>query len=229
MEATLEAVRRDGRGKNEANRLRASGRIPAVLYGSQKQGAAASVAVAVDPKELSRILHSESGANTLITLKLDGEDARVLVREYQIDPITHHLLHADFYKLALDRRIRITVPVLVKGEPVGVKVHGGVLDIVHREIEVECLPTEIPEHVDIDVSELMIGQSIRVRDVAVSPTWTALTEGETMLVHVIAPKAEEAPAAEGEAAATAAGTPAEPEVIKKGKTEKAEDEKESKK
>src|SRR5512141_554116 len=104
MEATLEAVRRDGRGKNEANRLRASGRIPAVLYGSQHEGAAASVAVAVAPKELSRILHSDSGANTLITLKLDGEDARVLVREYQLDPITHHLLHADFYKLALDRR-----------------------------------------------------------------------------------------------------------------------------
>ncbi len=227
MEAILEAVRRDGRGKNEANRLRASGRIPAVLYGTPKEGQAASVAVAVDPKELSRILHSDSGANTLITLKLDGEDARVLVREYQLDPISHQLLHADFYKLALDRRLRVSVPVLVKGEPVGVKVHGGVLDVVHREIEVECLPTDIPEHVDIDVSELMIGQSLRVRDLTVDPKWTAITDSETMLVHVVAPKAEEAPAAEAEAATAA--TPAEPEVIKKGKTEKAEDEKETKK
>lgn len=222
MEAILEAVTRDGRGKNEANRLRAKGRIPAVVYGTPKDGQSVATAVAVDPKELSRILHSESGANTLITLKLEGTDARVLVREYQLDPITSQLLHADFYRLALDKRLRVAVPILLKGESRGVKVQGGVLDIVHREVEVECLPTDIPEHIDIDVSELLLGQSVRVRDLPVSPTFTVISEAELMLVHIVAPRAEEVAApAEPVAGAVA---PAEPEVIKKGKTEK-EDEK----
>ena len=111
MEATLEAVMREGRGKNEANRLRASGRIPSVVYGTPSKGKAPEgVAVAVDPKALLRILHSDSGANTLITLKLDGGQSRVMVKEYQLDPITHHLLHADFYQLAMDKAITVTVP-----------------------------------------------------------------------------------------------------------------------
>ncbi len=223
MEATLEAVQRDGRGKNEANRLRAQGRIPAVVYGA-RDGKSVSTAIAVDPKELSRILHSESGVNTLITLKLDGKSSRVLVREYQLDPMTHHMLHADFYQLALDKRLRVPVPVLLKGEPKGVKQQGGVLDVVHREIQVECLPTDIPEHIDVDVSELLIGQSIRVRDLPVNPKWTAVDDGDTMVAHVVAPRAEEAPAEGAEAATAAPAAPAEPEVIKKGKTEKPEEE-----
>ena len=121
MDATLEAVKRDGRGKNEGNRLRASGKIPAVVYGSRQAGKAPEgVAVSVDPKALLRILHSESGANTLINLKVDGSEARVMVKEYQLDPVTQALLHADFYQLALDKEITVTVPIVLKGEPRGV-------------------------------------------------------------------------------------------------------------
>jgi large subunit ribosomal protein L25 len=222
MEATLEAVKREGRGKNEANRLRAAGRIPAVVYGSRKDGKAPEgVPLAVDPKQMLRILHSESGANTLITLKVEGDSAaRVMVKEYQLDPITHQLLHADFYQLALDKAITVTVPVVLKGEAKGVKQQGGLLDFVTREIQVQTLPTEIPEHIDLDVTELMLNQSIRVRDLPQDTKWKAITPGETMLVHVVIPKAEESAAA---AATEAAPTTAEPEVIKKGKTEEEKD------
>ena len=226
MDATLEAVKRDGRGKNEGNRLRASGKIPAVVYGSRQAGKAPEgVAVSVDPKALLRILHSESGANTLINLKVDGSEARVMVKEYQLDPVTHTLLHADFYQLAMDKEITVTVPIVLKGEPRGVKVQGGVLDFVTRDIQVQCLPTDIPEHIDIDVSELMLNQSIRLRDVAQSPKWKAITDGETMLVHVVMPKVEEVAATTETAAVAAPGAAAEPEVIKKGKDEKDEKEK----
>ena len=217
---------REGRGKNEANRLRASGRIPSVVYGTASKGKAPEgVAVAVDPKALLRILHSDSGANTLITLKLDGGQSRVMVKEYQLDPITHHLLHADFYQLAMDKAITVTVPIVVKGEPKGVKLQGGLLDFVTRDIQVQCLPTDIPEHIDVDVSELMLHESIRVRELAVDPKWKAVTDGETMLVHVVMPKAEESATAAATDAAAAPAAAAEPEVIKKGKTDEKEEEK----
>ena len=217
---------REGRGKNEANRLRASGRIPSVVYGTASKGKAPEgVAVAVDPKALLRILHSDSGANTLITLKLDGGQSRVMVKEYQLDPVTHHLLHADFYQLAMDKAITVTVPIVVKGEPKGVKLQGGLLDFVTRDIQVQCLPTDIPEHIDVDVSELMLHESIRLRELAVDPKWKAVTDGETMLVHVVMPKAEESATAAATDAAAAPAATAEPEVIKKGKTDEKEEEK----
>ena len=222
MEATLEAVKRDTTGKNEARRLRASGRIPATIYGAQKEGELGkSFPVAVDPKPLLRILHSESGLNTLITLKVDGEgDSRVLVKEFQLDPVTHNLLHADFYRINMDRRITVTVPVVYKGEPRGVKVEGGVLEPLHREIELETLPAEIPDAIEVDVRELGLGDAIFVRDVATSAKWTPITDPGTMLVHVVTPRAVEEPAAAEAAVAAAVPAPAEPEVIKKGKTEK---------
>jgi large subunit ribosomal protein L25 len=230
MDATLDARKRDGRGKNEARRLRVAGQIPAVVYGARKEGQAPEgVPVAVDPKEVLRILHSESGANTLINLKLDGGESRVMVRDFQLDPITHQLLHADFYQLAMDKAIIVSVPVVVKGEPQGVKQQGGLLDFVTREIQVQCLPTDIPEKIEVDVSELMLHQSVRVKELAESPKWKMITDGETMLVHVVMPKAEESAAtteaaAEGAVAAPAAGAaPAEPEVIKKGKTDEKEE------
>ena len=223
MEATLEAVKREGRGKNEANRLRASGRIPAVVYGTPSSGQRPEgTAVAVDPKVVLKILHSDSGANTLINLKVDGSESRVMVKEYQLDPITHALLHADFYQLAMDRLLTVTVPVQITGEPRGVKLQGGLLDFVTRELQVESLPTDIPEHIEIDVTELMLHQSIRVRDLPVNPKWKAVNDPETMLVHVVLPKAEEAAAATADATAAA---PAEPEVLKKGKEDKDKEEK----
>jgi large subunit ribosomal protein L25 len=223
MEAVLEASPRDTFGKNEARRTRRDGRVPAVLYGGD---GAKATPIAVEPRALLKILHSESGANTLISLKLTGaSDTRVLVKDFQLDPITHQVLHADFYRVAMDRVLQVTVPVIVKGEPKGVKQQGGVLEFIRREIVVECLPADIPEHVEIDVSELMLHQGVRVRDIAVDPQWKPVTEGEAMLVHVIMPKAEEAPAPAEAVAAVATATPAEPEVIKKGKKEEAEEQK----
>jgi large subunit ribosomal protein L25 len=229
MEATLDATKRDTIGKNEARRTRRQGLVPGVLYGASSDGAGKeSTAIAVNPKALLRILHSESGANTLISLKLAGVgDARVLVKEYQLDPVTRQLLHADFYRVAMDRMIQVTIPVIVKGEPKGVKQQGGVLEFIRREIEIECLPADIPEHVEIDVSELMLHQGIRVREIAIDPKWTAVSDADMMLVHVIMPKAEEV-AAPAEAAVAAPAVPAEPEVIKKGKKEEAEEEKKEK-
>ena len=225
MEAILEAVKRTDSGKNEARRHRAAGRLPAVVYGPGKDGKAPlGVPVTVDPKGLMRIFQSDSGVNTLITLKLDGASTQVLVREYQRDPITNALLHADFYQLAMDKAIVVTVPVQIKGEAKGVKVQGGLLDFVTREIQVECLPANIPEHIDVDVSELELHGSIRLRDIATGDKWKAVTDGDTMLVHVVMPKAEEsATAAAAEGAAPAAAGAAEPEVIKKGKTDKEEE------
>ena len=220
MDATLQAEKRDGRGKNEARRLRASGRIPAVVYGAEKGKA---VEIAVDPKMLLRILHSESGVNTLIGLQVDGGDTRVLVKEYQIDPIDHKLLHADFYQVAMDKALTVTVPLVMKGEAPGVKQQGGIVDFVNREIEIECLPGDIPENIIVDISELMLNQGLRVRDLLVEGVkWTPVTDGDLMIVHVVAPRAEEVAVVEP-AVATAGA--AEPEVIKKGKTDK-EDEKE---
>ncbi len=220
MDVTLQADKRDTRGKNEARRLRASGRIPAVVYGADKGKA---TEIAVDPKILSRILHSESGVNTLIGLQLDGAATRVLVKEYQLDPVDHRLLHADFYQVAMDKALRLTVPVILRGEAKGVKQQGGVVDFVNREIEIEVLPADIPEHFDVDISELMMNQGLRVRDVHTEGAkWTPLSDLDMMIVHVVAPRAEE-PTAVAEVAAVP-GAAAEPEVIKKGKPEK-EDEK----
>jgi large subunit ribosomal protein L25 len=215
MDTTLDASRRDSRGKNEARRLRAAGRIPGVVY-----GAGETIAVSVDPKVLSRILHSESGANTLITLNVEGAGtSQVLVKEFQLDPIHHHMLHADFYRVSMDKVIQVTVPIALKGEPRGVKQQGGLLDFPNREIEIECLPGEIPESIEIDVSELLIGQGVRLRDIAEGAKWTSVSDLDLMLVHVVPPRAEEVTEPAPEAVPAAA---AEPEVIKKGKPEKEE-------
>jgi large subunit ribosomal protein L25 len=229
MDATLQAEKRQGRGKNEARRLRAQGRIPAVVYGAEKNKA---VEIAVDPKVLLRILHSESGVNTLIGLQgvgsLGGGNTRVLVKEYQLDPIDHKLLHADFYQVAMDKTLVVTVPIVLKGEAKGVKQQGGIVDFVNRDIEIEVLPGDIPENIVVDVGELMLHEGIRVRDLKVEGAkWKAVSEPDTMIVHVVTPKAEEPePTVEAAAAAGAAAapaTPAEPEVIKKGKLEKEEE------
>jgi len=231
MEAVLEATVRDTRGKNEARRTRAAGRVPGVVYGAAGEGASREATpIAVEPKALLRILHSESGANTLISLKLAGsDDARVLVKEYQLDPVTHQILHADFYRIAMDRVLRVTVPVAVKGEAPGVKQQGGILEYVHRVVEVECLPADIPENIEINIGDLMLHQGIRVRDVPANSKVKLVDDADMMLVHVIMPKAEEAPAAAETVAAAATATPAEPEVIKKGKKDEDEEKEEKKK
>ena len=217
MDATLQAEKRSGRGKNEARRLRAQGRIPAVVYGAEKGKA---TEIAVDPKVLMRILHSESGVNTLIGLQVEGGDTRVLVKEYQIDPIGHKLLHADFYQVAMDKALTLTVQIVLKGEAPGVKQQGGIVDFVNREIDIEVLPGDIPENIVVDISELMLNQGIRVRDIHTEDAkWTPVSDPDLMIVHVVSVKAEEPAATEVAAPAGAA----EPEVIKKGKTDKDEE------
>src|SRR5438067_301676 len=226
MEAVLEATARDTFGKNEARRTRRDGKVPGVLYGGDGNKA---TPITVEPRALLRILHSESGANTLISLKLAGApDARVLVKDFQLDPVTHHVLHADFYRVAMDKVLQVTIPVTVRGEPKGVKQQGGIVEFIRREIVIECLPADIPEHVDVDISELMLHQGVRVRDIPQNAKWKPVTEGEAMIVHVIMPKAEEV-AAPVDAAAAATATPAEPEVIKKGKKEEEAEAKDEKK
>ena len=202
MQASLVATKRETRGKNEARRLRVSGHIPAVIYGGT---AKESVSVSVDPKKLLQILYSDSGVNTLIDLELAGGDSsQVLVKDFQLDPVSTELLHVDFYRLAMDKAITVLVPVTLIGEAIGVKQEGGLLDFVNREIQIECMPTEIPETVKVDVGELSIGDGVRVRDVVEGVVWKPISELDTLLVHVTAPKVEEEEAEEEEASAEGA-------------------------
>lgn len=212
---TVAAEVRASRGKNEAHRTRAAGKIPAVVYGAYKD----AVAVAVSPKEIVKIVRSNTGFNTIFTLAIEGgETTPVMVVDQQVDPIKGTLLHADFKRIDLSKRIRVAVPVITEGEPAGVKVQGGLLEIITRSIEIECLPDDIPEHFTVDVSGLMIGQSKRASDVGLSGSMKLTSAPETVIAHIVTLKAEEEPAA-AEAAAPTAAAGAEPEVIKKGKKE----------
>jgi large subunit ribosomal protein L25 len=211
---TVAVEPRASRGKNEARRLRVAGRIPAVVYGSGGD----SVAVAVNPKELNRILHSASGHNTIFNLDVGGrENTPVMVVDWQLDPVSDRLLHADLKRIDLDKPLRVKIPVHTKGDPKGVKQQGGLLELVTREIEVECLPNDIPEHLTVDVTELLIHQNLRARDVTLSGSMKLVSPPEAVICHVIAIRVEEKPVEEA-AAVTPAAT-AEPEVIKKGKKE----------
>jgi large subunit ribosomal protein L25 len=222
METVLEATKRTRFGKNEAGRLRREGQVPSVLYGGPagEGGTREALPISVEPKALLKILHSQSGANTIITLALGAESPKVMLKEFQLDPISRAVLHADFYRVAMDKPITVTVPVVLRGEAPGVKQQGGLLDFVHREVDIECLPADIPEHIEVDVSELMLNQSIRLRDIIGTMTWTPISDADLMLVHVVPQKAEAEPAA---AETEAAATPAEPEVIKKGKVDKEDE------
>ena len=205
------AAVRTSRGKNEAHRTRSAGQIPAVLYGSHKD----PVAVAVNPREISKIIHSNTGYNTIFRLDIAGEATPVMIVDRQVDPIRGTLLHADFKRIDLTKRIRVDVPVFVTGEAKGVKVQGGLLEIITRSIEIECLPDDIPEKFVLDVTELMIGQAKRASDVDLSGSMKLVSSPDTVIAHSVTLRAEEA-AATPDAAAPAA---AEPEVVKKGKKE----------
>jgi large subunit ribosomal protein L25 len=210
----VEARPRADFGKNVNRRLRAQGLIPGVLYGGRKK----AVPLAVSPKDIGAILRSASGENTLFDIQLDGSRRKVILKEFQVEPVKGRLLHADFYEVALDQALEVTVHIELTGVPVGVKVEGGVLDFVTRELEVECLPTDIPEKIVVDVSELALNKHIRVSEIKAPDKVKILTEPDVVIAHVVAPRAEEAPAAAEAAAAPAEGeAAAEPEVIKKGK------------
>jgi large subunit ribosomal protein L25 len=215
----VEAKPREERGKNAARRMRVAGSVPVVLYGG-KEGA---MALTANTKQISSILRSESGHNAILTMKLPSGEASAMVKDWQVDPVKGVLLHVDLIRVAMDVRVRVRVPVHTFGEPQGVKLQGGIFETVTREVEIECLPSEIPGEFRVDVTELMIGKHLRAGDLPLDPAkMTLVTDPVRVIAHVVALRVEEEKPAEVVAAdATVA---AEPEVIKKGKKEVEEGE-----
>lgn len=212
---TVGAETREEFGKNAARRLRRSGRIPAVVYGDQGP----AIPLAIEPRKILQILESEAGYNSIFTLEIKGKaPARVMLRDWMLDPVDGELLHVDLVRVARDTKLRIKVPIHVTGEAKGVKVQGGIFEFMLREVELECLPDDIPEHVTVDVTELTIGKNLRVSDLPLGPRVKVLTDPARVVAHVVALKAEE----EKPAAEVAEAAPAEPEVIRKGKAETEE-------
>jgi large subunit ribosomal protein L25 len=225
IDITVAAEPRSTRGKNEARRLRAAGSAPAVVYGTGKE----SLTVSINPKEVVRILRSKTGHNTIFHLAIkDGESTPVMIVDWQRDPVKDTLLHVDMKRIDLTLRLVVKVPVHTLGEPEGVKLQGGLHEVITREIEVECLPDEIPEFLSVDVSKLVIGQAVRASEVPLPGSVRLLSPPEAVISHIVTMKAEEvaAPVAGAEVAPAAV---AEPEVIKKGKKEEEEEAEEKKK
>ncbi len=207
------ADKREQLGKNSNRRLRAQGQIPAVVYGHGMK----SVTISVNPKDLDLILHSETGRNTIFELEVGNETTEVLIKDYHLDPIKGHLLHADFQAVAMDERMVFEVPVQVVGTAKGV-IEGGILDTVMRDIQLECLPGNVPDHIRVEVSELGIGESVRVGDLEIDPSKVSLlSEPDLVVLTVVPPRVEEEPevVVEEEEAE-------EPELIKKGRPEEGE-------
>ena len=212
------ATPREGKfNKNAARRVRVKGKIPAVVYGAAEP----AVAIEVDPKQIQKILHSDSGHNSIFDLEITGSTAKTkaMIVDWQYEPIKGTLMHIDLKRIALDKAMKVEVPIQLTGTAVGVKVQGGILDLVLREVEIECLPGDIPSHIDLDVTNMSIGDVLRVSDLPHSDKLKFLTDESATVAHVVSIKEEVAPAAEEVAAAI---TPAEPEVVKKGKTDAAE-------
>jgi large subunit ribosomal protein L25 len=207
----------EARTKNAARRVRRSGRIPAVVYGAKKE----SVAITVDPKQIGRILHSGSGHNTVFDLKVAGEQSKAMIVDWQYEPIKGTLMHIDLKRIAMDQTLRVEVPVQLTGVPEGVKTQGGILEQMLREVAIECLPGDIPDHIEVDVSGLVFGQVLRVKDLPHGGKIKFVTDENQPVAHITSVK-EVVEAAPAEAGAEAAAAPAEPEVIKKGKQETEE-------
>jgi large subunit ribosomal protein L25 len=211
---TLEATEREATTKNAARRVRVAGQVPAVVYGAGKN----SQTVSVDPRQVKRILYSETGHNTIVDLKLGSEQTKAMIVDWQFEPIKGGLLHVDFKRIAMDKALRVNVPVHLIGEAAGVKLEGGIMEQVLREVEIECLPADIPGHIDVDVSGLAFGQMVRVSDLPHGEKLKFITDANQMVAHVIAIKEVVEVAPDAVAADAAAGA-AEPEVVKKGKQE----------
>jgi large subunit ribosomal protein L25 len=211
LDTVVAALPRPSRGKNEARRLRVSGRIPAVVYGAFKD----PVAVSLNPKDITKIIHSKTGHNSIFDLDIDGvERTPVIVADEAYEPIRGHLLHIDLRRIDLTRKLRVSVPVHVSGESKGVKQQGGVLDVVTRSVEIECVPDDIPNQFDVNVTDLMIGDAIRVSDLPVREGVRILTAADAVIAHVVGIKedaaAAEAAKAEPEVAAKKGGKKEEP-------------------
>ena len=212
---TVEADPREDFGKNASRRLRHAGRIPGVVYG----GGGSAIPVVVDPRKISEVLQTEAGHNAIFTLEIKGKaPARVMLRDWQVDPIAGRLLHVDMVRVALDARLKVKVPIQVTGEAKGVKTQGGIFEFLLREVEIECMPDDIPDHFVVDVTELLIGRTLRVSELPANEKIKVLTEANRAVAHVVALKVEEEKPVEEVAEAA----PAEPEVIRKGKAEEEE-------
>jgi large subunit ribosomal protein L25 len=215
----LEAQPREAGTKNHARRVRREGKIPGVVYGAGKE----AMPVAVDPRHVMRILHSDSGHNTIFDLALHGgERTKAMIVDWQYEPIKGSLLHIDLKRIAMDKVLRVNVPIILQGVAEGVKTEGGILEQLLREVEIECLPGDIPSHIDVDVTHLTFGKVLRVSDLPHNPKLKFLSDANQPVAHVTSVKEEVAPTPEAAAAEAAAG-PAEPEVIKKGKAETEEE------
>src|SRR5438093_11070943 len=210
----LEAQPGNPGNKNEARRVRRSGKIPGVVYGAGKS----ALSLTLDPRQVTRILHSATGHNTIFDLALNGERTKAMIVDWQYEPIKGALLHIDLKRIAMDQKLKVNVPIMLKGEAAGVKQQGGILEQVLREVEIECLPTDIPSHIEADVSELVFGKVLRVADLPHGERLKFLSDPNQPVAHVITVKEEVAPTPEA-VAAEAGAVPAEPEVIKKGKQE----------
>src|ERR1700683_5020354 len=211
----LEAQARVPGTKNDARRVRVGGKVPAVLYGAGKE----ALPVSLDPRQVSRILHSQTGYNTIFDLALDGgERTKAMIVDWQYEPIKGALLHIDLKRIAMDQTLTVNVPIVLKGEAAGVKQQGGILEQILREVEIECLPSDIPASIEADVSELVFGKVLRVSDLPHNPKWKFLSDANLPVAHITTVKEEVVEPPEA-VAARAAATPAEPEVIKKGKQE----------
>ena len=215
---SLEAQPREAGTKNDARRVRQGGKIPAVVYGAGKN----SVSVSVDPRVVSRILHSETGHNTIFDLVNGGERTKAMIVDWQYEPIKGNLLHIDLKRIAMDKVLTVRVPIVLKGEAAGVKQEGGIMEQILRELEIECLPADIPSHIDADVSQLTFGMVLRVSDLPPIEKLKFLTDANQPVAHVTSVK-EEVAATPDATAADATATPAEPEVMKKGKQETDEE------
>jgi large subunit ribosomal protein L25 len=213
----LEAQPRDPGTKNDAKRVRREGKIPAVVYGAGKD----SAPITVDPRVVTRILNSETGHNTIFDLTLNGEKTKAMIVEWQYEPIKGRLLHIDLKRIALDKVLRVSVPIFLVGESAGVKQEGGIMEQMLREVEIECLPADIPSHIDADVSQLTFGKVLRVEDLPHSNKVKFLTDANQPVAHVTSVKEEVV--ATPDATAVEAAAPSEPEVIKKGKQETDEE------
>jgi large subunit ribosomal protein L25 len=208
------ATPREGKfNKNAARRVRVKGKIPAVVYGAAEP----AIAIELDPKQITRILHSDAGHNSIFDLEIAGSvaKAKAMIVDWQYEPVKGTLMHIDLKRIALDKVMRVEVPIQLDGIPVGVKTQGGILDQVLREVEIECLPGDIPSHIDIDVSGMAFGDVIRVSDLPHAGKLKFITDENATVAHVVAIKEEAAPAVD----ALAAATPVEPEVAKRGKTD----------
>jgi large subunit ribosomal protein L25 len=216
--STLEAQPRTPGTKNDARRVRRDGRIPAVIYGAGKS----AVPVAVDPRQVSRILHSDTGHNSVFDLALDGEKTKAMIVDWQYEPIKGSLLHIDLKRIAMDQKLRVNVPIELVGDPEGVKTQGGLLEQIVREVEVECLPADIPNVIELNVADLVFGVVLRVSDLPKNDKVRFVTDADQPVAHIISIKEEVAATPEA-VAGEAAAAPAEPEVIKKGKQETEEE------